>query len=189
MSNRDVSNLSFQVAHAEFQKAWNKPTNTRFDLPTVDVNKLLRERYRVVPDRPVTRAEMWDMEVKKAWDPLNYIPYVVSEGGSWGRRRLADGSERVNHDSETILFMGRDQIRKDDGTDPRASDFQSLFHVVHGVGGTDSRPENLWRIVLLTEHKDRRFHEPFEAMAKAGWLPGFIEIYLQHDLGMTLARR
>jgi hypothetical protein len=160
----------------------------------------------------MTRAEMWDMEVKKAWDPLTYIPYVASEGGSWGRRRLADGSERwdrasqqvgwitrqrglvleevyVNHDSETILFMGRDQMRKDDGTDLRASDFQSLFHVVHGVGGTDSRPEILWRIVLLTEHEDRRFHEPFEAMAKAGWLPGFIEIYLQHDLGMTLARR
>jgi hypothetical protein len=206
-----VREASFQVARAEFEMAWHNPNHTRFVLPAVDINKILNERYRISPARQVTRDEIWEMEVKKAWDPLTYIPYVVSEGNSWGRRRLADGSEHwdrasrqvgwitgerglvleevyVNHASEMILFMGRARMKREDGTELRASNHQPLFHVEHAVGGSAPRPENLWRIVVLTNLEDIRFCAPFEAMAKAGWLPGFVEIYLRRDLGMSLER-
>jgi hypothetical protein len=41
---------------------------------------------------------------------------------------------------------------------------------------------NLWSIVLLTNTPDLRYCEPFEQMARAGLLPGFIEIYIERDL-------
>jgi hypothetical protein len=37
---------------------------------------------------------IWDMETKKAWDPLTYIAYVVSQAHSWGRTTLRDGTTR-----------------------------------------------------------------------------------------------
>jgi hypothetical protein len=213
MGGDSTSDLSFQTANDEFQRAWNDPNHTRFVLPAVNINRVLKERYRVRPDRPVTRAEIWDMEVKKAWDPLTYIPYVVSQGSSWGRTTLADGSDHwlrashqvgwiteqrglvleevfVSHRSQAIFFMGRPKMTKPDGNEIWPSNYhQPLFHVQHGVGGTESMPENLWRIVLLTGREDRRFHEPFNSMVKTGWLPGFIEIYLERDLSMTLTRQ
>jgi hypothetical protein len=69
-----------------------------------------------------------------------------------------------------------------------ASDFQPLFHVEHGVGGSEREPLNLWRIVLLTSERDRRYEEPFQQTARAGLLPGIIEIYIEKDLGMRLTR-
>jgi hypothetical protein len=70
-----------------------------------------------------------------------------------------------------------------------ADPFQPLFHVEHAVGGTENAPTNLWRIVVLTDEPDGRYREPFDAMAKAGWLPGFVEIYIERDLGAVLRRR
>jgi hypothetical protein len=86
--------ITFDSAEREYNHAWNAPSSTRFELPPVDVNEILKERYRVSPDQTLTRAMIWDMETKKAWDPLTYIPYVVSQGGSWGRTALSDGSTR-----------------------------------------------------------------------------------------------
>jgi hypothetical protein len=56
-------------------------------------------------------------------------------------------------------------------------------------GGTEEDPVNLWRIVVLTEQDDDRFKEPFRQMAREGWLPGFLEIYIERDLGIPLSRR
>jgi hypothetical protein len=56
-------------------------------------------------------------------------------------------------------------------------------------GGTEDAPTNLWRIVVLTDEPDGRYREPFDAMARAGWLPGFVEIYIEGDLGAVLRRR
>jgi hypothetical protein len=204
--------IGFEAAEREYRDAWNNPSNTRFELPPVNVNKVLKDRYRVAPDRRVTRSMIWDMETKKAWDPLTYIPYVVAEAKSWGRNKLEDGSDRFSRASvqrgwiapetglvledvfvsptkQTIFFLGREQMRRDDGGEIIASQFQPRFHVEHGVGGREDEPLNLWSIVLLTEQNDPRFFAPFEKMVSAGLLPGFIEIYIEKDLGMQLAPR
>jgi hypothetical protein len=70
----------------------------------------------------------------------------------------------------------------------QASDFQPIFHVYHGVGGTEDAPTNLWSIVLLTTEHDSRYEAPFKAMVREGWLPGFIELYIKRDLGVDLKR-
>jgi hypothetical protein len=49
-------------------------------------------------------------------------------------------------------------------------------------------PLNLWSIVLLTNTPDPHYREPFEQMVRAGLLPGFIEIYIERDLKVTLSR-
>lgn len=51
-------------------------------MPAVDVNKALAERYIVDAPIQVTLSMVWDMELKKSWEPLTYIPYVVSDGKS-----------------------------------------------------------------------------------------------------------
>jgi hypothetical protein len=176
------------------------------------VNKILKDRYRVTPDRTITRAMIWDMETKKAWDPLTYIPYVVSEAKSWGRNTLEDGSDRFSRASvqrgwisaetgqvledvfvsptkQSIFFLGRQRMHREDGSEITAGKFQPIFHVEHGVGGSDDEPLNLWSIVLLTPQNDPRYVAPFEKMVSAGLLPGFVEIYIQKDLGMRLAPR
>jgi len=128
-----VSDIAFDTAEREYGVARADPSNTRFELPPVNVNRVLKQRYRMTPDRALTRTQIWDMETKKAWDPLSYIPYVVSEGRSWGRTTLGDGSKRFSRSSlqqgwittekgriledvfvsdakQTIYFLGRRRI-------------------------------------------------------------------------------
>lgn len=203
---------TFASARHEYEQAWNDPAHTRFELPAVDVNKVLRDRYEMAPYRRLTRTMIWDMETKKAWDPLSFIPYVVSGGGSWGRHDLHDGSSRFSRASmqkgwirpdsgrvledvyvssaeQSIFFLGRARMIAADGSGLRASDFQPLFHVHHGVGGTEDEPLNLWSIVLLTRRHEPAYEEPFRQLVQAGLLPGFIEIYIECDLGVTLKRK
>ena len=207
----DASDMTFGQAEREYDNAWANPSNTRFELPAVNVNKTLQERYTLTPRKNLTRAMIWDMETKKAWDPRSYIPYVVSQGRSWGRRTLRDGSQRFSRSSmqrgwiapsegqvledvfvsdakQAIYFLGRSRMAAESGDDLVASSFQPLFHVRHGVGGTADEPLNLWSIVLLTSAPDTRYHAPFEEMVRAGLLPGFIEIYIQRDLQLSLGR-
>jgi hypothetical protein len=169
-----ASAIAFDTAEREYNDAWNAPSSTRFELSPVDVNKVLKERYRVSPGQTLTRAMIWDMETKKAWDPLTYIPYVVSQARSWGRTTLGDGSARfcrsslqhgwitseegrvledvfVSDAKQTIYFLGRPQMVEESGNTLVASPFQPLFHVRHGVGGSEEAPLNLWSIVLLTD--------------------------------------
>jgi hypothetical protein len=208
---KDESGLVFAAAEREYDDAWANPSHTRFALPAVNVNKVLRERYRVTPRKDLTRAMIWDMETKKAWDPRSYIPYVVSEGRSWGRTTLRDGCKRFSRSSmqrgwiapseggvledvfvsdaqQAIYFFGRPRMVGESGDDLLASSFQPLFHVRHAVGGSEDEPLNLWSIVLLTHAPDARYLEPFEEMARTGLLPGFIEIYIQRDLQLSLDR-
>jgi hypothetical protein len=207
----EASDMAFAAAEREYGGAWACPSNTRFELPAVNVNKVLKERYRLMPKKSLTRAMIWDMETKKAWDPRSYIPYVVSEGRSWGRSTLSDGSKRFSRSSmqrgwiapsegrvledvfisdaqQAIYFLGRPRMVGESGDDLVASTFQPLFHVRHAVGGTEDEPLNLWSIVLLTSAPDARYLEPFEEMARTGLLPGFIEIYIQRDLQLSLSR-
>jgi hypothetical protein len=205
------ASITFDSAEREYNEAWSAPSSTRFELPPVDVNKVLKERYRVSPERTLTRAMIWDMETKKAWDPLTYIPYVVSQARSWGRTTLRDGTTRfcrsslqrgwitsqegrvleavfVSDAKQTIYFLGRPQMVEETGNTLVASLFQPLFHVRHAVGGSEQAPLNLWSIVLLTGASDPRYCEPFEQMVHAGLLPGFLDIYIERDLKLGLSR-
>jgi hypothetical protein len=206
-----ASDIALDSAEREFNEAWNAPSSTRFELPPVDVNKVLKEKYRLRPEQPLTRAMIWDMETRKAWDPRTYIPYVVSQARSWGRTTLLDGSSRfcrsslqrgwitpeeglvledvfVSDTKQTIYFLGRPRMIEESGNTLVASPFQPLFHVRHGAGGAERAPLNLWSIVLLTEAPDERYYEPFEQMVRAGLLPGFLEIYIERDLKLRLSR-
>jgi len=206
-----VSAPSFDAAEREYDEASKAPSSTRFELPPVDVNKVLRDRYRVEPAKSLTRAMIWDMETKKAWDPFSYIPYVVSEARSWGRTTLRDGSERFSRSSmqrgwikqeegrvledvfvsdakQAIYFLGRARMTAESGEELAASSFQPLFHVRHAVGGSEEEPLNLWSIALLTDAPDARYIEPFEQMIRSGLLPGFVEIYIERDLKLKLSR-
>ena len=206
-----ASTIAFDMAEREYNDAWRAPSSTRFELPPVDVNKVLKERYRVSPEQTLTRAMIWDMETKKAWDPLTYIPYVVSQARSWGQTILRDGSRRfcrsslqrgwitpeegrvledvfVSDAKQTIYFLGRPRMVEESGKALVASPFQPLFHVRHAVGGSEQAPLNLWSIVLLTNAPDPRHYEPFEQMVRAGLLPGFIENYIEKDLKLKLSR-
>jgi len=208
----DASDITFTTAEREYDDAWTNPSNTRFELPAVNVNGVLKERYTATPQKNLTRAMIWDMETKKAWDPGSYIPYVVSEGHSWGMTTLRDGCRRfsrfsmqrgwiapsegrvledvfVSDAKQAIYFFGRARMSGESGCELVASSFQPLFHVRHAVGGSENEPLNLWSIVLLTATPDARYREPFEEMVRAGLLPGFIEIYIQRDLKLALSRK
>jgi hypothetical protein len=41
----------------------------------------------------------------------------------------------------------------------------------------------------ICDRNEPRYEEPFEDMARAGLLPGFIEIYIERNLGVTLKRK
>ena len=199
------SSMTFDSAERE------SPSSTRFELAPVDVNTVLKKHYRLSPERTLTRAMIWDMETKKAWDPLSYIPYVVSQARSWDPTTLRDGSTRFSRSSlqrgwitpeegrvledvfvsdanRTIYFLGRRRMVEETGNTLLASPFQPLFHVRHAVGGAEQAPLNLWSIVLLTDAPDPRYCEPFEQMVRTGLLPGFIEIYIERDLKLKLSR-
>ena len=143
--------------------------------------------------------------------PLPRPPYVVSEGKSWGRHRLRDGSEHffrsseqlgwiteergtvleevlVDHAGQRILFLGREFLKRD-GERLRTGNFQPLFHVEHAVGGSRNNPLNMWRIVILTPERDERYTEPFKEMTRQGLLPGFLEIYIERRFHCDLKRR
>jgi hypothetical protein len=206
-----ASSITFDSAEREYNEAWSSPSSARFELPPVDVNRGLKERYRISPERTLTRAMIWNMETKKAWDPLTYIPYVVSQARSWDRTALRDGTTRffrsslqrgwitseegrvledvfVSDPKQTIYFLGRPGMVEENGKALVASSFQPLFHVRHAVGGSEQAPLNLWSIVLLTGAPDPRYCEPFEQMVRAGLLPGFLEIYIERDLKLGLSR-
>ena len=208
----EIAGLPSAYADAlkEFEGAWNNPRFTQIELPAVQVNRVLKEKYTAVPAVNLSRSMVWDMETKKAWDPLTYIPYVVSEGGSWGRHRLAGEIERwsrssiqgswlnvgrgrvledvfVDHVRQKVLFMGRAQLLREDAP-IQADAYQPLFHVEHAAGGTETDPLNLWRIVILTEQKDERYRAPFDEMVRQGTLPGFLEIYIERELHVKLTR-
>jgi hypothetical protein len=201
---------AYAEALNEFESAWNNPRFTRIELPAVQVNRVLREKYTASGTVELSRGMVWDMETKKAWDPLTYIPYVVSEGGSWGRHHLANGIERwsrssiqgswlnvgrgrvledvfVDHVRQKVLFMGRAQLPREDVV-LQADAYQPLFHVEHAAGGTETDPLNLWRIVILTEREDERYRAPFDEMVRQGTLPGFLEIYIERELHVKLKR-
>jgi hypothetical protein len=166
MSNVANIDNSFLAASLEFENAWANPKYTRFELPAPDVNKVLSECYEVGKPVSLTGSMVWDMELKKAWSPANYIPYVVSRDHAWGRYSLNDESECfvreieakawiiedtigpvfeevfISHKERRIIFLGRDKLKTETGETIHTNEYQPLFHVEHGVAGTEDAPLN-----------------------------------------------
>ena len=200
---------------AEFQRAWADPSNTRLELPPVDVNQGLAELYHTSEPLTFTGTMLWDMEVRKAWSPDRYIPSVVTEGSAqtWDPSATVDGTESFVRSSQQrlwlepeeyglvleqvhlkstqqkVTFIGAAELPDRDSHLLQAGARQPLFHVEHSVSGDESRPLNRWRIVHLTDRPDHRLVERFTLMAKDVWLPEFIEIYIRNDLNIKLTRR
>jgi len=197
----------------EFARAWADPRNTRGERPPVDVNAVLAAHYRLSEPLVFTRTMLWDMEVRKAFRPDIYIPTVVREGtaGTWNERKLDDGSEtffrksaqrlrtvpgehglvleqvRINPTLEKVTFIGAAELPDRDGTMLHADARQPLFHVDHGVAGTETQPLNLWRIVHLTEAPDQAMMDRFARSASV-YLYEFIEVYIRDVLKLELTR-
>jgi hypothetical protein len=199
-------------ARSEFERFWRDPNATQFELPVADVNKLLSERYIMRPHIKLTRAMIWDMECKKALDPVTYVPYVVAQAGIWSRSQLSDGCDHfvrwsiqkawineqqgrviesifVDHSSQRIVFLGVSETTSEDGQIISAAEYQPLVHVEHSAGGSEDNPQRIWRIVILTGNKHDRYIQPFKGMVAAGLLPGYLEIYLKRDLNVELTLR
>jgi hypothetical protein len=204
-----------QIDHERaFERAWSDPKFTRFELPPVDVNRVLAERYRL--DRPLafTGAMLWDMETRKARRPDLYIPYVVEAGSAdaWADAKAADGADtfvrksrqrlwlqperyelileqtRLDHAKRRVTFIGAREYPGRDGERLQAGRDQPIFHVVHGVDGDEDRPLNQWLIVFETASQDSRLLAPFVRMAGDVYLPGYVEVYIREQLGVGLER-
>lgn len=206
------THTSFSKAREEFDEAWHSSGCTAIEPEPVDVNALLQDHYSTSGPLRLTKPMLWDAEVKKAWDPGTYIPRVVREGESWGRVPLDNGEEcflrasqqrawkadvygrvleevYVSPSEQSVLFLGRTELPRDDGRILQAGNHQPLFHVEHAVGGTDSNPLNLWRIVHLTTEEDDALVERQSTDTAAEWLREFVAIYVRKDLRMALTQR
>lgn len=206
-----LPHASFSQAVEEFDRAWRHPQHTAIELEPLDANAMLPQYYILSEPIRLTRSLLWDAEQKKAWDPRRYIPHVVREGQSWGRTTLSDGDQRFLRASQQrawkgdgygqvleevyvspgefkVLFLGRAELVSEEGRALRAGGNQPLFQVEHSVGGTDTQPLNLWRIVHLTPEKDDTLaQQQVEFSAEA--LRQFIAIYVERELGRKLTRR
>jgi NAD(P)H-dependent FMN reductase len=206
------THASFAKAREEFDQAWNNPKHTRIELEAVDVNDMLERSYAASAPLRMTKPMLWDAETRKFWDPTTYIPHAVRENRSWGRKALEDGGEcflRANRQrawkaadvsgqvleeiyldprSHSTFGLGRAKFLGEDGAPLEAGSHQPLFHVEHAVGGTHSRPLNLWRIVHLTTEQDDALRKR-QLEAGSGWVGQFAATYIEKNLGIKMTRR
>ncbi len=199
---------------AIFAAAWNREDNTSIALAHLNVNQVIARAYDHVDGLALTGTQLWEMEVKKGARPDRFIPGVIRAGSarSWGHRRLESGDETfvrvseqrlwlqpsnygtvieaclLSHARKEVTFIGLSEVEDDSGQSIHASPLQPLFHVVHGVSGTEEEPLNTWRIVHLTGDEDGALAERFERMSQATGLPEYIERYIQDVLKIPLTR-
>ena len=172
-------------------RAWDAAGHTRFQLPDIDVNRVLKARYITGEPVSLTRDMLWDLEVRKAASPASYIPFVVRAGSdhSWNRR-TADAGEYLDRCSMQRLWLSQHVYELILERAFLNHDEQKVtFHVEHSVGGATTQPLNRWRIVFLTSTPDSRLAERFQRMAQDPWLPEHTEIYIRSRLGIQLNRR
>jgi hypothetical protein len=196
-------------AQNEFEKCWNNLAYTIIQLADVDINQTL-SNYTLSKPIHFTKEMLWNMEKKKAWNPEKYIPYVIKEGTarSWDKHPCPttngeifvrcsqqklwlnpDEYENiyeevyVNDQAQLITFLGAKSLP---GCTEVPSPKQPLFHVQHGVSGSEERPINTWRIVHLTETKDIQLINHFKNFSSPGKLPGYIKEYIVKDLQIQL---
>jgi hypothetical protein len=199
-------------AEKEFEKCWLNPKYTAIALDDVDINYTLGY-YNMQKPLHFTKTMLWDMETKKAWNPGNYIPYVVKEGSgkSWykhscpetngeifvrcsAQKKWLDPNKYediyeevyVNGKSNLITFLGVTSLpEKAEVLDST----QPLFHIQHGATGTEDKPINTWRIIHLTKDKNQQLINLFNSFNDAKTLPGFIEAYIKNDLTTSITKK
>ncbi|OGT69054.1 MAG: hypothetical protein A3J38_09715 [Gammaproteobacteria bacterium RIFCSPHIGHO2_12_FULL_45_9] len=198
-----------QEAEQAFNDCWLNPEYTQIELDNVDVNALLPFYHT---NKPVqfTGTMLWDMETKKAWNPGKYIPYVVKKDSarSWGKHTcpLMGGDifvrsslqkqwlnpdiyeevyeeVYVNPHKKLITFLGTISLPEMSHT---LSPKQPLFHVQHGVAGSETHPINTWCIVHLTQKNDPILIQHFKNLNQPNTLPGFITEYIEKDLQIAI---
>jgi hypothetical protein len=196
-----------------FEAAWEDPRYTQFEMPPVDINRRLSDRYTVDPPVTFTREMLWDAEVHKAWRPDVYVPTEFSEAETWGARRQSDGTEcflrstlqlrwlerteygrvleqvHLDHRHQKVTFIGAAQLEGRDGDVLRAGQRQPLFYVEHSVGGDEAQPLSMWRTVHITNAPDEQIIQAFVEFSRSPWLDEFVETYIKNDLGAQLTRR
>ncbi|MDF1659956.1 MAG: hypothetical protein P1U58_20240 [Verrucomicrobiales bacterium] len=198
-----------------FIDAWSDSRYTQIELPALDINSTLAAGYTNTPTSPLTRTQLWDMEVRKAARPDLYITKVIRPGTarSWGRRKLDNGDETfirvseqrlwlqpdtygtvieacyLNHAAQKVTFLGLPEVEDDAGHLIVASSEQPLFHVEHGVSGAEELPLNAWRIVHLTKVDGSKLVQRFNEMAEATGLPEYVERYIENVLGHQLSQK
>ena len=144
---------------------------------------------------------------KKAWNPGNYISYVVKEGSakSWNKKVCSDGEMfvrcsaqikwldpnlyeevYVNENANLVTFLG---VQTLPGKIEELHPTQPLFHVQHGADGTEDQPLNTWRIVHLTKERDHQLINPFKGFNDPTTLPGFIKTYIEKDLNISVRKK
>lgn len=208
-----VALANMNYAEEIFEQAWNNPEYTQIKLDDVDINETLSRYYETPIPVKFSREMLWDVETKKAWDPKTYIPYVVRDGKSWGRKILANGDEvfvrsshqkqwlnrevyeevfeevYLNHKDQRATFLGTQNLKDNTGKSLYLKNQQPLFHVQHSVEGEENSPVNVWRIVHLTEGKDQKLIEHSNNLKDPTALPGFVEIYIEKDLQIPLSHK
>jgi len=200
------------AAENEFEKCWNNLSYTTIQLDDVDVNQAL-SHYSTQKPIHFTKTMLWDMEAKKAWNPANYISYVIKAGSakSWYKHPCQKtGGEifvrcsaqkkwlepsifemvyeevYVNEKAKLVTFLGVTTLpEKNEIIHPS----QPLFHVQHGAAGTEDRPLNTWRIVHLTQGVDQQLINHFKKFNDPTTLPGFIEAYIKNDLNIYIEKK
>jgi len=198
-----------------FANAWNREGHTSIEFDPLDVNRVLADEYDTVEGLALTRTQLWQMEVMKAARPDLFIPGVIRKGSarSWGRRELKSGDEvfirvseqklwlqpesygsvieacYLNHSSQQVTFIGLPEVEDDMGRTVVASPMQPLFHVDHGVTGSEESPLNTWRIVHLASDENRELSRRFELISQAAGLPEYVERYIEDVLKSHIARK
>ena len=200
---------------AIFATAWNRAGNTSIELEPLNVNQVIAREYDGVEGLALTGTQLWEMEVMKAARPDLFIPGVIRAGTarSWGRRELKSGDEvfirvseqrlwlqpdsygtvieacYLNHSSRQVTFIGLPEVEDDAGQAVTASPEQPLFHVVHGVSGSEEAPLNTWRIVHLANDEHGALSKRFETISQASGLPEYVERYIEDVLERPLTRK
>ena len=194
-----------------FNKAWTSSNFITIELDPVDVNKVLKEHYKCMPEFKMTKTQLWDMEVKKASRPDLFIPSVIKSHSalSWehsqednietffrvSEQRLWLNAEcygtvienvHVDNNSKTVTFIG--EAKSNQQVEFNTTKDQPLFHVQHGVIGEETQPLNTWKIIHLTSENEYVLKERFERMNRTKWLPEYVEIYIRDFLGVQLER-
>jgi hypothetical protein len=194
-----------------FEQAWEAPGNTAIEFPPVDVNQMLTEHYELDRELEFTRTMLWDMEVRKAFDPDIYITSAVTLGSvlRWQlgsaddfvriseqrvwlepeQRGLVLEQVHIDRDRHAVYFLGSAELTSPAGEVYRAGTGQPLFHVEHTAAGREHRPVNHWRIVHLTDTPDQALLDHFTAFGQRPGLRDFIEQYIRRDLGYSLIRK
>ena len=82
---------------------------------------------------------------------------------------------------EFEVYLYHDRLHEDDAS-RRLTRHAALWRNFVG------QPDAVIESTILTDAPDIRYHAPFEEMVRAGWLPGFVEIYIRRDLQLQLSR-